>query len=136
MLFPMIKLLLGGDLDITSSRVIAATIRVMTIQVVAGLLVAVSFFVAWGAQGMLAAAYGTVIGIMIAFVLSWSVVHANARHGNLGFSAMLYWGAVQRFILVSILFLVGLKRLDFAFLPMIIGFGSSQLAYLFSVRPK
>ena len=46
----------------------------------------------------------------------------------------LYMGAVVRFVLVLILFGVGLAGLKLAPLPVIVGFGLTQLAYLVGMR--
>jgi ATP synthase protein I len=57
-----------------------------------------------------------------------------ARQDHKKSMLILYLGAVQRFVLVLVLFGVGLKGLNLTFLPMIAGFAGAQLAYLSSMR--
>jgi len=91
---------------------------------------------AGGVAETLAALYGGMISVIIAFLLGRGVARAAeaARQDPKKSMLILYVGAAQRFILVLLLFGAGLKGLNLAFLPMIAGFGGAQLAYLLSVR--
>ena len=84
----------------------------------------------------MAAFYGGMISIVIAFLLGRGVARAAevARLDHKKSMLILYLGAVQRFVIVLVLFGIGLKGLSLAFLPMIAGFAGAQLAYLSSMR--
>jgi len=125
-----------SELNTASRVIVAATRRVITMQVGAGVLVASVFFVAGSGLEALAAFYGGAVSILTAFLLGRGVVRAAevARQDLKKTVLILYLGAVQRFVLVLVLFGAGLRGLNLAFLPMIVGFGCAQLAYLSSAR--
>jgi ATP synthase protein I len=124
------------NLNTASREIITATRKVIALQLGAGIAIAAVFFMAEGKAEALAAFYGGMIGVVIAFLLGRGVVRAAeaARRDHKRSMLILYVGAAQRFILVLVLFGVGLKGLNLAFLPMIAGFGGAQLAYLSSMR--
>lgn len=112
------------------------TRRIIGAQVVVGALVAAGFGVAGGAGGAQAALYGAFISVFAAVMLRRGVQRASQIAGQDPKTAMLtlYMGAVVRFVLVLILFGVGLAGLKLSPLPVIAGFGLTQLAYLVGMR--
>ena len=84
----------------------------------------------------MAAGYGGAVSIVVAFLLGRGVAKAAevARHDHKKSMLILYLGALQRFVMVLLLFGIGLKGLGLAFIPMIAGFAGAQLAYLSSMR--
>ena len=123
-------------LDTASREINDATRKLILLQVSVGAVIAAAFFMAKGHGEALSAFYGGLISIVIAFLLGRGVVRAAeaARHDHKKSMLILYLGALQRFVLVLVLFGVGLKGLGLAFLPMIAGFAGAQLAYLSSMR--
>ncbi len=124
------------NLNTASREIIAATRKVISLQVGASVLIAAAFFMAKGEGEALSAFYGGLIGIAIAFLLGRGVVRAAdaAQQDQKRSMLILYLGAAQRFLLVLVLFGVGLKGFNLAFLPMIAGFAGAQLAYLSNMR--
>lgn len=110
----------------------------MTLQVGVGAVIAAAFFMAKGQGAAVSAFYGGVISIVVAFLLGRGVARAAeaARQDQKKSMLILYLGALQRFILVLVLFGVGLKGLSLSFLPMIAGFAGAQLAYLSNMRRR
>jgi len=123
-------------LNTASREINDATRKVIALQVGAGAVIAAAFFMTKGQGEALSAFYGGVISIAVAFLLGRGVAKAAeiARHDHKKSMLVLYLGAVQRFILVLVLFGVGLKGFNLSFLPMIAGFAGAQLAYLSSMR--
>lgn len=123
-------------MNTASREIIAATRKIIALQVGVGALIAAAFFVAKGQGEALSAFYGGLISVAVAFLLGRGVVRAAeaARQDHKKSMVILYLGAVQRFVLVLVLFGVGLKGLNLAFLPMIAGFAGAQLAYLANMR--
>lgn len=110
--------------------------RVIGAQIVVGALVAAGFGVAGGVWDAQAALYGAFVSLFAAVMLRRGVQRASQIAGQDPKAAMLtlYMGAVVRFVLVLILFGVGLAGLKFSPLPVIVGFGLTQLAYLAGTR--
>ncbi len=123
-------------LDTASREIHDAARKLILLQVGVSTVIAAAFFMAKGQGEALAAFYGGVISIVIAFLLGRGVVRAAeaARRDHKKSMLILYLGAVQRFVLVLALFGIGLKGLGLAFLPMLAGFAGAQLAYLSNMR--
>lgn len=123
-------------LDTASREIHDAARKLILLQVGVSTVIAAAFFMAKGQGEALAAIYGGVISIIIAFLLGRGVVRAAeaARQDHKKSMLILYLGAVQRFVLVLVLFGIGLKGLGLAFLPMLAGFAGAQLAYLSTMR--
>jgi ATP synthase protein I len=123
-------------LNTASREINDATRKIIALQVGVGAVIAAAFFMAKGQGEALSAFYGGVISIIVAFLLGRGVVRAAeaARQDHKKSMLILYLGAVQRFVLVLVLFGVGLKGLNLTFLPMIAGFAGAQLAYLSNMR--
>jgi len=124
------------NLDTASREIIAVTRKVIALQVGVGALIAAAFFMGKGAGGAYSAFYGCLISVAVAFLLGRGVARATetARDNYKKSMLILYLGAVQRFLLVLVLFGIGLKALSLAFLPMVAGFVGAQLAYLSNMR--
>lgn len=105
-------------------------------QFVVGVLVAAGFAAAKGVWDAQSAMYGAFISVFAAVMLRRGVQRASLIAGQDPKTAMLtlYMGAVVRFVLVLILFGVGLAGLKLSPLPVIVGFGLTQLAYLVGMR--
>lgn len=124
------------NLDTASREIIATTRKLIALQLGVSALIAVGFFMARGAGEAYSALYGGVIGVAVALLLSRGVVRAAdaARQDQKKSMVILYIGAAQRFVLVLVLFGVGLKALGLSFLPMIAGFAGAQLTHLVNMR--
>lgn len=119
-----------------ATDVALATRRIVGTQAVVAGVVAVGF---WIGQGSLAAGstlYGAMIGIVSALLLGRGVAKAESLaldnpKRSLG---VLYFGAVQRFVLVAALFVIGLAVLKLSPIPACVGFALAQMAYVFRLR--
>lgn len=116
----------------TAQELIIKARKVIGLQVVIGGLVVAGFFLGKGTLGALSAAYGSTISIILALLLSRGVVHAGntVQQSSKKSTAILYIGAVQRFLLVLALFGFGLAFLKLEPLATVIGFILSQLAFM------
>ena len=123
-------------MDSASREINDAARKLILLQVGVSAVIAVAFFMAMGQREAMAAFYGGVISIVIAFLLGRGVVRAAeaARQDHKKSMLILYVGALQRFILVLVLFGIGLKGFGLPFVPMIAGFAGAQLAYLINMR--
>lgn len=132
---------LGGDNASSAGREAVNELAVQTrsiigTQIVVGALVAMGFAVINGVVGAQAALYGAFISVFAAAMLRRGVRRASQIAAQDPKTAMLtlYMGAVVRFVLVLILFGAGLAGLKLSPLPVIVGFGLTQLAYLAGMR--
>lgn len=124
------------NLNTASREIVALTRKVIALQVGVGVLIAAAFFMANGEGGAYAALYGGLISIVVALLLSRGVARATetAREDHKKSMLILYIGAAYRFVLVLVLFGIGLKVLSLSFIPMVVGFVGAQLAYLPNMR--
>jgi len=106
--------------------------KVIGLQVLISGLVVAGFFLGKGVLEALSAGFGGLISIILAFLLSRGVVQASdtAPQSSKKSTAILYMGAVQRFLLVLGLFGVGLAILKLEPLATVIGFALTQLAFM------
>ena len=121
----------------TASREIVVTARkVIAQQLGVSALIAAAFLMARGQGEAYAALFGGLIGVVVAFLLGRGVARATetARLDHKKSMLILYLGALQRFVLVLVLFAVGLKVFALAFLPMVAGFAGAQLIYATAMR--
>jgi ATP synthase protein I len=109
--------------------------RVIGLQLLSSVLAAVLYLYRSGWEAV-SAFYGGLISVIVALVLSWGVYRAGrAALSSPGKSlAILYVGAVQRFVLVIGLFALGLAVFKFNPIAVCIGFALAQLSYLISSR--
>ncbi len=113
------------------------TRRIILIQLLIGLVVAAGFYLAYGPWEALSALYGGAISAVSALLLRWGVVQAGGavqqgekKKGE----AILYAGAAVRFVLVLMLFGIGLAFLELTPLATVMGFITVQLVFLFAAR--
>jgi len=126
----------GNLLNTASREISTATRKVLALQVGASVLIAAAFFMGKGQVEAYSAFYGGMISAVIALLLGRGVARASetARHDHKKSMLILYIGAVQRFVIVLVLFGVGMKALKLSFIPLIIGFACAQLAHLTNMR--
>lgn len=119
-----------------SREIVVAARKVIVLQLGLSALIAAAFFMARGEGEAYAALFGGLIGVVVAFLLGRGVARATetARLDHKKSMLILYFGAVQRFVLVLVLFAVGLKVFQLAFVPMIVGFAGAQLIYATAMR--
>jgi ATP synthase protein I len=123
-------------LDTASREIAAVTRKIVMLQAGVSALIAAAFFMARGEGEAGAALFGGLIGVVVALLLGRGVARATetARLDHKKSMLILYLGALQRFVLVLVLFAVGLKVFDLAFLPLIAGFAGAQLVYVTGMR--
>lgn len=110
--------------------------KTVKIQAVIGLLM-VMIYSLLGQS--VAAAYGMFIGMVNVWMLSYTFQHANDRAAEDPKSGILilYMSAVIRFILLAVLFILGLSFLDESqALPVVLTFVLMQLGKLFDLKGK
>lgn len=121
----------------TNANDIAATARrVLGLQLIVGVIGAVIFFLAKGSWGAaVSALYGSLISIATTLLLSWGVRRAEgaAAVNPAKSQAILYLGAVQRFVAVLALFLFGLAVLELDPLATVVGFALAHIANLITL---
>lgn len=123
--------------------------RVVIIQLVMTLIVAVAFFVygfvfalshsaGQGLWGALSAAYGGLTSVLLALMSIRGFKRANAVALSEPKKSMtiLYVGAVQRFVAVLVLLGIALGALKLAPIAVFIGFALAQAGYLMGVRDR
>lgn len=120
----------------SSNDIAVVARRVLGFQLLAGVIVASVFFLTKGTWGALSALYGAGISITTTLLLSWGVRRAEAvAASNPSKSqAILYLGAVQRFVVVLALFLIGLAVFKLEPLAAVVGFGLAHFANLVNLR--
>jgi ATP synthase protein I len=109
--------------------------RVVRNQAVIGFLAAAGFLLQ-GPWQALAALYGALIAIILAYLLGRRIGRANQTviQSPRWTMALIFIGVVQRFLLVLVLFGVGFSLLKLPPLATIVGFGLTQLGYLIGAR--
>jgi len=124
-------------LETGAQGLVLETRRIILIQLLIGLVVAAGFYLAYGPWEALSALYGGAISAVSALLLRWGVVQAGGavqqgekKKGE----AILYAGAAVRFVLVLMLFGIGLAFLELTPLATVMGFITVQLVFLFAAR--
>lgn len=123
-------------MNTAASEIVAAVRRVVALQAGAAALVAAGFFIGKGQWAAVSGLYGGLISVVTAILLSRGVIRAAdaAQQSQKKSMIILYLGAAQRFVLVLVLFGVGLAGLHLAPLPTIAGFVAAQLVYVIGMR--
>ena len=106
-------------------------------QLFAGVVVALVFWLFFGGWwSALSSLGGCLVSVAIAMLLSRGVRKASevVLHDQKKSMLILYIGAVQRFILIGVLFALGIAAIKFEPLAMFAGFASAQLSYLINAR--
>lgn len=101
-----------------------------------GLIVAIGFFAWKGSWEALSVLFGLTASLASVLMLGSGVTRASAAalqdpKNSMG---ILYFGAVKRFVLVLVFFMVGLGLLGLDAPAMCAGFIAAQLGFLFNVR--
>lgn len=117
-------------------NVAASTKRLLIMQITSGGLVAIGFFWLQGLFSALSTLYGAGISIISLVLLARGVRRAEqtALVSPKQSMGILYLGAVQRFVIVIVLFLIGLMLLKLDALATAVGFVAGQLATIANVR--
>lgn len=86
-----------------------------------------------GHQHAVSALYGGLLSVLIALLLGWSVHKSTSS--DFGFGAFhLYFGVIERFILLGVGVWVGMGWLRLPPFPLIAGFTATQAGYLFKIQ--
>ena len=109
---------------------------VIAAQAVILLASVLGWFALAGTWAGLAAGYGGLVAILLAWLLSRRVARAGeaAWQGGSRGMLILFAGLAQRFMLVLVLLGVGLAAFKLHALATITGFGLTQLGYLIGMR--
>lgn len=105
-------------------------------QLLVGGIVAGGFFFYGGAWQALSSFGGSLVSVAMALLLSHGVRRASeaALHDQKKSMLILYIGAAQRFILIAVLFALGIAIIQLNALAMFAGFALAQVSYLISAR--
>ncbi len=108
----------------------------MILQLSIALVAAVIFSVIESAWHGLSAMFGGVISVFTSLLLRRGVMRAAeiAKDSPQRGMAVLYIGAVQRFVMIIVLFGLALGVIEFDPLATVLGFGIAQLAYAVVMR--
>lgn len=107
-------------------------VRLLAIQALVGLGIAVGFYVYVGISGATASAYGAIIGLVVSLLLGWRMARASRTGVALG-AIML--GAAERMVFVCAAFGVGIAWLRLAPIAVIVGFMGAECAYYVLAGP-
>ena len=123
-------------MDIAASQVQLNARKVMGLQIAIAALAAVVFGIVEGGMPAVAAFFGGMISVSVSWLLRHGVLKAAevAKDDPTKSMLVLYMGAVQRFVLVLVLFGLGLGLLKLDPLATVIGFGAAQVAYVVVMR--
>ena len=123
-------------MDIAVSQLQASAKKVVVLQLIIAVLSAAVFGVVEDGWAALSAFYGSAASLIESWMLRRGVLKANeiARDDPKRGMTVLYFGAVQRFVLVLALLGLGMGLLKMAPLATVIGFGCAQLAYAVVMR--
>jgi ATP synthase protein I len=124
-------------LETDAQGLVHETRKIIKLQLIVGVLVAAGYFLAYGPWEAVSALYGGLISAISALILRWGVVQAGGAvqqgEKNRG-EVILYAGAAIRFVLVLVLFGVGLAALKLTPLATVMGFIAVQLVFLYAAR--
>lgn len=112
-----------------AARVLRAALRrLLFVQLLLVLFVALGFFVIKNGDSALAAGYGGGIALANTIIMAWRVGRTNDKRAF----AELYIGAGLRFALTLLLMALGMGLLKLDPVALILGFAVAQLGYLFN----
>lgn len=123
-------------MDIAVRRVQANAKKVLVLQIIIAVVVAIACGITKGGWFGISALFGGFVSLTVSWLLRRGVLKANefAQEDPKKGMTVLYIGAVQRFVAVLALLGIGLGVFDFAPLATIIGFGCAQVAYAVVMR--
>ncbi len=106
--------------------------KIILLQLGIGLVIAAGFFLKEGSWAAISAFYGGLVSVASTTMLSRGISRAGreAEKSAQTSQVILYLGAVVRFVLVLVLFGIGLGALKLAALPVIMGFVITQLVFV------
>ena len=107
--------------------------KVISLQIMMMLVVAVVWFVFSGLDAAQAVVFGGLISVTSTLLLSRGVKRATAATEPSRSMLILYAGAALRFLLVLAAFAAGLAVFKLYPLGMFVGFAAAQMAYLVSM---
>ncbi len=110
----------------------ARTRRLISWQIVTGLVVGAGYYLGRGPWEAVSALYGGGLSLLMALLLGLSVAYATraaAQDPGQG-QLILYGGAALRFVLVLALFAIGLALIGLAPIPTVAGFAAVQLVFV------
>ena len=112
------------------------TRRIVGFQILASVVIAISFLIGMGAAQGRSALYGGLVAVILTVLLSRGVKRAEASSAQDPHKSMviLYVGAVQRFVLALLAFALGLAVLKLEPMAVFIGFAAAQFSYLINAR--
>ncbi len=123
----------GGGGDTSTVTVMADNAKkIIMLQLAAGVVVGAGFFLIEGPWEALSALYGGLVSVISISMLSRGITQAgrNTQQDAKTSLVLLYIGAAIRFVLVLVLFGIGLGVLKLAPLAMIAGFVITQLVFV------
>jgi len=117
--------------DVAAQELKLKTRKVIGLQLVVGILLAIACSVAYTPWHGLSLLYGAMISMLSSWWLSRGVskAGATASQGRSG-EVILYVGAALRFIMVLALFAVGLAAIKLVAVATVVGFVIAQLAFV------
>ena len=112
------------------------TRRIIGFQILASVVIAIGFLIGIGAAQGRSALYGGLVAVTLTMLLSRGVRRAevSAARNPQQSMVILYFGAVQRFVLALVAFAVGLAVLKLEPMAVFLGFAAAQFSYLINAR--
>jgi ATP synthase protein I len=123
-------------LNYTNSDVASNARRLLLYQLVVGIAIAAGFGFYQTKVHAISAFVGAMISSLSTLMLTRGVMRAEqqAKEQPQAAGGALYFGAAQRFALVLVLFILGLKFLNLDPVAMCVGFAAAQLGFMLSFR--
>ncbi|MDH5378951.1 MAG: ATP synthase subunit I [Gammaproteobacteria bacterium] len=114
----------------SKSGVASSARRLLIIQLVCGAIVAIAFGFTQGLDPAVSSLFGVGISIVSMLLLSSGVRRAeqSALVDPKKSMGLLYFGAVQRFVLIVVFFIIGIKALALDPLGISVGFIAAQVS--------
>ena len=124
-------------MNTTETELTRSTKSVVSFQIIVSIVVA-GLFVFKGPWASFSALYGGIASIVVALLLSQRIKRATeAAQNNLKESmAILYIGAVQRFVLVAVFLVIGIAVIKFDPIAVCAGFALAQVSFVMGSRTK
>ena len=112
--------------------------KLLRLQLSVSLVAAAGYFSFTGLLAGLSALYGGAVAMLLSLMLYWDVQRAEreVRSHRTKSMSVLYVGAVQRFVMSMVLFVLGFGVLKLEPLAVCPGFALAQIAYLLLARQQ
>lgn len=104
--------------------------RLLIVQIVITLIVALGYIAFQNLNGFIAALYGGSITLSGTLLMAWRISRAGASNEKQQGYVEIYTGAVQKFILTLVLLAIGMGLLKLNPLAMLLSFALTQLSYI------